>query len=271
MIKSSSFGRTILTDGDAKNFIDHMKNDLPDAGHFSKMLTNGRKILQDTQQQENKIMKSKKEIKPFAIDCSGFDKQTVQMIIDKMLEAGIRKYDTLNSFTLEWNYFKYWGYNADYGTYAGNLNPTGKWFNSSEIITLDQLDDWLGLNPCNSLRNVKIDLRDEIGNVDEELSKVFQEAVFESGGKWRSGTKAVVLTTEPFIFVNNNGGMSSTRNVDVFNNSDWKQITFSYKRSFEWKAEFIEEAKREIIELPNGDKYYADDLQEALSKLKKIG
>lgn len=209
-----------------------------------------------------------KEIQPFAIDCRKFDKPTVQMIIDKMKCAGIKEYETLESYS--WNMCDCWGYNRSRGTYTADIEEIALHFGGN-LITLDQLDVHLGKNTCTELRNVKIDLRKEDGSVDEELSKAFQEAVFEGGGSWESGKESVQLTNKKFLFVSCTGEISFSDSPPTFDTDNLRQIHFSYERKLEWSAEFVEtKQEREIITLPNGDQYYAEDLQKALSMIKKI-
>jgi len=221
--------------------------------------------------------KKLEDIKPFMIDCTGFSKEQVVEIFDKMVEAGIPVYDSLECHyynksprSYEYNDYKFWGYSTTFeGTYTNHS------CNIAVNITIDQLDNHLGLTPSTppqELRNVKIDLRKEDGTVDGELSKAFQEAVFASGGYW-IGRRAnhVEYLSKSFLYVDQQCALNYGNEQDTFEQHPYTQITFTYERKLEWAATVVEqEPKRAIIELPSGDKYYADELQAALVMIKKI-
>ena len=220
--------------------------------------------------------KKLEDIKPFMIDCTGFSKDQVVEIFDKMVEAGIPIYDSLECYynksprSYEYNDYKFWGYSTTFeGTYTNHS------CNLAVNITIDQLDKHLGLTPSTppqELRNVKIDLRNEDGTVDEKLSKAFQEAVFASGGYWSGrGVNHAAYLSQRFLYVDKQGALNYGIEQDNFEQHQYKQITFTYERKLEWTATVVEqEPERAIIELPSGDKYYADELEAALGGVKKI-
>ena len=219
-------------------------------------------------------MKKLEDIETFAIDCRSFCKGDIQMIVDKMLSVGIEKYDALDEY--DWDWHRFWGYKEGYGTYTGTYTSGFAWAEGATLITLDQLDAHLGLAPeAFDLRNTKIDLRKKDGTVDEELSRAFQEAVFELEGRWDYGGVCdnVDAVGSRFLYVDSFLRITYTSGNDeaYFKKHKNKQISFSYERKLEWKAEYIKDKEpKQVVELPNGDKYFAEDLQEALSKIKKI-
>jgi len=224
--------------------------------------------------------KKLKGIKPFMIDCTGFSKGQVVEIFDKMVEAGIPVdegivYERFEDCSEVYEYYlcDSWGCTAN-GTHTANKSNLAV---NTRYITLDQLDKHLGLNPSippQELRNVKIDLRNADGIVDEELSKAFQEAVFASGGQWfGSGVDGMTIQflDKPFMLISDIGDILHCSGYDYFSKDLNTQITFTYERKLEWAATvFEQESKRAIIELPSGDKYYADELEAALGMIKKI-
>ena len=232
--------------------------------------------------------KKLEDIKPFMIDCTGFSKGQVVEIFDKMVEAGIPVYDSVEAgisvydsvyvsggdkgMGYFYNEYPYWGYDGDAkGTYTNSKSA----FKANLTITIDQLDNHLGLTssiPTQELRNVKIDLRNEDGTIDEDLSKAFQEAVFASGGYWIGRVvNFVEYLSKSFLYVDKQGALNYGNEQDTFEQHPYTQITFTYERKLEWAATVVEqEPERAIIELPSGDKYYADELQAALGMIKKI-
>lgn len=202
-----------------------------------------------------------KTVKPFAIrKTDDITDEMVQEILDKCVSLGAiadegvvdmapRNYNT----TMSPKYWTYFGVSARNETlFSDSLDA----FDDLDcLIGLDQLDGHLGIvtqgdDTCKSLRNVKIDLRKldssgaPIGEVDEELSRAFQEAVFASGGLWNGDTEPKVqLTYCPFLYVCGDGRICKTdKGSDTyFQEDDEKQITFTYERKLDWNAEYVVE------------------------------
>lgn len=135
-------------------------------------------------------------------------------------------------------------------------------------------------NRATSLLNTKLDCRKPDGSVDVELSKAFQEVV--TGGEhtlyagWMVHSKREaeeVFTSAPFLYVKESGVLSLGEDEKYFNNqTNYKQIDFTYSRKLEWEATVIEPATPEPVdEMVSicGVEYSAKELKEALELIGK--
>ena len=72
---------------------------------------------------------SSKKIQPFAIYTADTNEETVRMIIDKMIEAGVRECETLDSY--HWNICDCWGYSPNRGTFTEDKTKLELYFNNN--------------------------------------------------------------------------------------------------------------------------------------------
>lgn len=145
-------------------------------------------------------MKQESKVKPFYIKYEEWmTSKDVVEVFDKAisvgvyLKEGVRTYHHPESGDVYLpEHFMYFGVNCDNETYFTDYAP---YFGDNVIdITLDQVDAHLGLVKVNksddtipqSLVGCKIDLRNEDGSVNSELSAAFQEACFAQGLTWIS-------------------------------------------------------------------------------------
>jgi hypothetical protein len=94
-----------------------------------------------------------------------------------------------------------------------------------------------------SLRMVKISLLKHNGNVNVELSKAFQEAVFESGGEWGSGEREVKHLDTLYMFVDGDGVITFTDFGEHFKNqTEFQEITFDYEYTLSYTVKAKEDS-----------------------------
>lgn len=210
-------------------------------------------------------------MKPFCIDIENTEFEGVEAIYNKMVSDGYNNYDHLTEY-IEYRYM-YIGVDVDedivfYNTISdystGNEEHTGK---EVKLITKEE---FLGTDKSVfDFRGTKIDCRkykDGVATdeVDEELFSVVIEILQEI--EEYSYLKENNWKIAKFIYVDLY--CRFLHNDDVFEKHQNKEIKINFKRELIWDASFVPET--EIITLPNGDKYNADDLQKALSNIKKL-
>lgn len=223
-----------------------------------------------------------RSVRPFYIKYEDWMTHTeVCEVFDKAVKAGADLHERVagchprdNQHSYDCDEFEYFGVNQYNQTFFhDDLSLFGK---EAVHITLNQINEHLGIGKLSPeqnipLRNVKIDLRRPDGSVDEDKSRAFQEAVFESGGSWGSGGTEVKHLNVPYLVVYGGGDMytmciSLTTPIH-FKNHENTEITFEYERSLTWKAT-PKENVRETIEI-NGVKYFKDDVEECLASLER--
>ena len=102
------------------------------------------------------------------------------------------------------------------------------------------------------LRNVKIKLVDDAGVFDAELSKAFQEAVFESGGCWSARVKVCKIDEFHSLYVDDSGYISHMRGGDtdchlLFKDNEEQEIEFKYTRKLEYTVRKVDSKKTELL------------------------
>lgn len=225
-------------------------------------------------------MKSEPKVKPFYIKYEGWmTSKDVAEVFDKAisvgvyLKEGVRTYHHPESEDVYLpEHFAYFGVNCDIETY---LTDYASYFGDDTIqITLDQVDGHLGLvkvdklvdSTPQSLVGCKIDLRNEDGSVDSELSAAFQEACFAQGLNWY-GDSYVKFIDKPFLYVSNHGITYSDKESTFLNAAD-KEIKFEFERKLNWSVKYMtNETTRKIVEI-GGVSYYEDKLLEAVQLLE---
>lgn len=218
--------------------------------------------------------------KPFCINIENMTDEQVREIFDKAVKAGAVINETVGGYNQGYAYF---GVDYDNDTmfynHVDDYHINGVF---AKLITIEELDEHLGITKQSTktpfdLRNTKIDVRkrDENGvptnEIDVESSKAFQEACFEQGFAW--GTKGQTFNhlDKPFLYAEEDYSLSQGEVCNNFldHTPENKEITFTYERKLTWEAKEAEK-KKETITLPNGDVYDAEELQKALSNIKKL-
>lgn len=225
-------------------------------------------------------MKEEYKVKPFYIKYeSWMTSKDVAEVFDKAisvgvyLKEGVRTYHHPESGDVYLpEHFTYFGVNGDIETY---LTDYASYFGDGTIqITLDQVDGHLGLvkvdklvdSTPQSLVGCKIDLRNEDGSVDSELSAAFQEACFSQGLKWRR-SGSVTHCDKPFLYVDDDYLGHGTEHV-VFLEDSNKEVKFEFERKLNWSVKYMtNETTRKIVDI-GGVSYYEDKLLEAVQLLE---
>lgn len=194
---------------------------------------------------------------PFYI--KGLTKELAKLVVEKAVMAGANLHD--NEENLD-NFFNCLGVDYDNDTL---VDTEDSWEEGDNILlTLDQLDEHLGLVPdtkCSNLRNVKIDLLKPDGSIDEDLSVAFQKAVQDIVGSY-SHSNGIKYTNKRFLYVGEEGQLTYSNTKEWFDGDPRKQITF--KPIISWEAEYVPETPvntRKTVSLPNGVKVYEDELE----------
>lgn len=225
-------------------------------------------------------MKEESKVKPFYIKYEEWmTSKDVAGVFDKAISVGVYLKEGV------WTYhhpesgdvylpeqFTYFGVNCDIETHFTHYVS---YFGDDTIqITLDQVDAHLGLVTVDksanatpqSLVGCKIDLRNEDGSVNSELSAAFQEACFAQGLKWRRGG-SVTHCDKPFLYVHGTY-LSHGILYEVFLEDSNKEIKFEFERKLNWSVKYMtNETTRKIVEI-GGVNYYEDKLLEAVQLLE---
>ena len=115
-------------------------------------------------------------------------------------------------------------------------------------------------------RNTKIRIE------SEEHSKVFQEAVFDAGGKWLSGVSGFRHTSERFLYVNNNLILYCDTSESFFETHEYNEIYLTIIPAKDICTKHKEETQMKQI-CVNVDGLTIEEKQrvnEALAKIKNI-
>lgn len=226
-------------------------------------------------------MKQESKVKPFYIKYEEWmSSKDVVEVFDKAisvgvyLKEGVRTYHHPESGDVYLpEHFMYFGVNCDNETYFTDYAP---YFGDNVInITLAQVDTHLGLTKVDksddttpqSLVGCKIDLRNEDGSVNSELSAAFQEACFAQGVKWRTHEDNVVFCDKPFLYVDDTYLAHGTLH-QVFLEDSNKEIKFEFERKLNWSVKYMtNETTRKTVEI-GGVSYYEDKLLEAVQLLE---
>lgn len=225
------------------------------------------------------------KFKPFCVKYEDWmtDEQ-VDSVLEKAVSAGARRrYGVVGLdkpakyfFTpSDWRYFGVTEYNNT-DSYDCRLD----FGEDAVLITLDQVDAHLGLtNPDpvaeipmqpKSLTNVKLDCRKPDGNVDEELSRAFQEACFEQGIEWRYSGAGVDHLDAGFLFTDENFLTFVNRGEYYFKNDSNQEIKFTYERKLVWDYEIVakeEPTERKVVTI-GGVEYYEDMIAPLLEAMQ---
>jgi len=104
------------------------------------------------------------------------------------------------------------------------------------------------------MSNLKFNIGD-----NPEVSETIQKHLFKLGAMWRFFGGATIRNTEkPYLYLSN--GFITHGNLESF---------FVADENKEVDIEWMKPTKRETVEI-GGKRYYADDLADALSKIKEI-
>ena len=104
------------------------------------------------------------------------------------------------------------------------------------------------------MSNLKFNIGD-----NPEVSEAIQKHLFKLGAKWRFFGGATIQNTEkPYLYLSNGRITCGSEDYCFFAHKN-KKI------NIEW----MKPTKHEIVEI-GGKRYYADDLADALSKIKEI-
>lgn len=226
-------------------------------------------------------MKEESKVEPFYIKYEEWMRTAdVVVVLDKAISCGAildegiyghhNYYDS--GYLHRDGTFKLFGVNSFGDTYLCDIiDGFGK---DAVEITLDQVDDHLGLIKVDksanatpqSLVGCKIDLRNEDGSVNSELSAAFQEACFSQGLKWRR-SGSVTHCDKPFLYVDDDYLGHGTEHV-VFLEDSNKEVKFEFERKLNWSVKYMSnETTRKTVEI-GGVSYYEDKLLEAVQLLE---
>lgn len=136
------------------------------------------------------------------------------------------------------------------------------------IKGLDKTDKSADAAP-QSLVGCKIDLRNEDGSVNSELSAAFQEACFAQGLTWISPAKLKTprFTDKLFLYTYD-CYMKYGSDAKDFLESSNKEIKFEFERKLNWSVKYMtNETTRKTVEI-GGISYYEDKLLEAVQLLE---
>lgn len=224
-------------------------------------------------------MKEESKVKPFYIKYEEWmTKEDVATVLSKAVLCGAIKmegvdgvHDSEDWYPVPFDVFNFFGVNWDNVTYFSE-----RVFKYSVQITLDQVDEHLGLTRVDksadatpqSLVGCKIDLRNEDGSVNSELSAAFQEACFSQGIGWPTGNLDTSNYTHyPFIYVSENGLDVGWRD-NIFHGHKYKEVKFEFERKLNWSVKYMtNETTRKTVEI-GGVSYYEDKLLEAVQLLE---
>lgn len=226
-------------------------------------------------------MKEESKVKPFYIKYeSWMSLKDVVEVFDKAVSAGADLRECVGAYYhLESapEHFRYFGINCDIKTYFTDFHL--KFGGDAIAITLDQVDAHLGLvkvdkstdTTSQSLVGCKIDLRNEDGSVNSELSTAFQEACFAQGLTWISQMhhkeKSAKYLHDPFLYCGDKY-LSCGDCVREFLKDDGKEIKFEFERKLNWSVKYMtNETTRKIVDI-GGVSYYEDKLLEAVQLLE---
>lgn len=125
-----------------------------------------------------------------------------------------------------------------------------------------------------SLVGCKIDLRNEDGSVNSELSAAFQEACFSQGLTWIStclrfpAKPNTPRFTDRLFLYTDDRYMKYGIDAKDFLESGNKEVKFEFERKLNWSVKYMtNETTRKIVEI-GGVSYYEDKLLEAVQLLE---
>ena len=230
-------------------------------------------------------MKEESKVKPFYIKYEGWMRTAdVGSVLDKAISIGaylneglVGYHQTESGIEVPVGQYIYFGVSNALETYFSD-NPRN--FGSHAIeIKLDQVDEHLGLTKVDksadatpqSLVGCKIDLRNEDGTVNSELSAAFQEVCFAQGLTWISQMhhkeKSAKYLDAPFLCCDDKLLGYGNCAKDFIKNSN-KEIKFEFERKLNWSVKYMtNETTRKIVDI-GGVSYYEDKLLEAVQLLE---
>jgi len=103
--------------------------------------------------------------------------------------------------------------------------------------------------------------------LDNEHSEAFQEAVFASGGRWRSGSTEVDSEVGSALYVDYNGEMSASFNLCLtFDKAAGEEVEFTYERQLTYSINKVT-PKVEVL----GKLYNKEDVEKAIASIPYQG
>lgn len=230
-------------------------------------------------------MKEESKVKPFYIKYEEWmTKEDVGTVLSKAVLLGAHRDEGVNGvhdcqdwYVLSFDLFSFFGVSCANKTYFSD-NP----FSNAVQITLDQVDEHLGLTRVDksadttpqSLVGCKIDLRNEDGIVNSELSAAFQETCFAQGLTWISTClrfpakpNTPRFTDKPFLYTDDRY-IKYGIDAEYFLKDGNKEVKFEFERKLNWSVKYMtNETTRKIVDI-GGVSYYEDKLLEAVQLLE---
>ena len=227
-------------------------------------------------------MKEESKVKPFYIKYEEWmTSKDVGEVFDKAISVGVYLKEGVSTYHHPESgdvyipeHFDYFGVNCEIETY---FTDYALYFGDDAIqITLGQVDEHLGLvnvdkSAPQSLVGCKIDLRNEDGSVNSELSAAFQEACFAQGLTWitqmHHKEKSAKYLHDPFLYCGDKY-LNCGACVKEFLKDDNKEIKFEFERKLNWSVKYMtNETTRKIVDI-GGVSYYEGKLLEAVQLLE---
>jgi hypothetical protein len=227
-------------------------------------------------------------VKPFYIQHEDWmTDQEVQRVLDNAVSVGVTRCRGVAGLDKEADYpftpsiWRYFVVDGENNTRCfDNVVYFGK---DAVLLTLDQVDEHLGLtkpesvtnlvtNTPKSLANVKLDCRKPDGSIDEELSRAFQEACFEQGIGWEDEFENIEIQEGCyFLYTGHEMLLYSDENDRTdFEAEPETEIKFTYERKLVWDYEIVakeEPVERKVVTI-GGVEYYEDMIAPMLEDMQ---